>query len=624
MAIAKPLKKLVEEKCTELDDELEQISVTQLETGDEQQVTRTMQKLAGWKLQADAISSLYQEFLTKTALYPLPSGEQTQVCAAVQRTKSALSDIITAAEEEDLKRQLYSLDTSNRGEQVKWPAFSGDVGEDFFKFKKDFIDAAKQNRTSTKNQITKLRENIKGYAKSLIPASITDIDKGLEILEHACGDTMRVVNHRVENLMKVGAWPQDGSKDCYSRQVKWIVRVQALLQEIIDLANTEQSLADVIYNREKLAHILRLFPTFMVDKLARIKGCKEEKYKKIIEKLEEWKLTSQNRELIYGSGSSTASQGQQKGSTKPDPQPLLPTGHINFPQPKKLPTCRICLVLKSQGDTIGLFEKHVSDYATGCPKFASLGTDQRMVTAREAKFCVNCMSKDTKFSWQHNKDCPVKKKKGMYSCKKDSCLLHMWLCSKHQAENREQMEKFDEQLQDKSGVRLVFMTKKKVTPKLLKPVRTSPQTSKSPESPPPTPSSPLPPTPTSPLPPTSPMSFCTMGEKGIKQAVRKMVRLNKKKDPSVETVSPPVGSPLFLFQPVEGLHDPVNVFYDKGCSDAVFRAGIPGTQLRGTLLNKGPFQMGGVGDITTVAEEEWLVQFTRTDKKEQLVRGVTL
>ena len=102
---------------------------------------------------------------------------------------------------------------------MKWPVFSGEVGEDFFKFKKDFLDAAKQNRTSVKNQMTKLKENIKGYAKSLIPNSISDIERGLEILEKACGDTMRVVNHRVENLMKVGAWPQDGTKDCYSKQV---------------------------------------------------------------------------------------------------------------------------------------------------------------------------------------------------------------------------------------------------------------------------------------------------------------------------------------------------------------------------------------------------------------------
>ena len=291
---------MVLEKCSELDKELNQISVTELASGDDQLVTRTVQKLAGWRLQVESVNSLYQELLTKTALHPLASGEQSTVDAAVLRTKSSLADIVTAAEEEDLTRQLYSLDTSNRGEQVKWPVFSGDAGEDYFKFKRDFIDAAKQNRTSSKTQITKLRENIRGYAKSLVPASISDIKKGLEILENACGDTMRVVNHRVDNLMKVGAWPQDGLKECYSKQVKWIIKVQALLQEIIALANTDQDLADVIYNREKLSKILRLFPNFMVDKLAKIMGYKEDKYLKIIKKLGEWKITSQNRELIYG------------------------------------------------------------------------------------------------------------------------------------------------------------------------------------------------------------------------------------------------------------------------------------------------------------------------------------
>ena len=39
--------------------------------------------------------------------------------------------------------------------------FAGDLGEDFFKFKDDFIDAAKQNKTSSRNQIIKLRENLK-------------------------------------------------------------------------------------------------------------------------------------------------------------------------------------------------------------------------------------------------------------------------------------------------------------------------------------------------------------------------------------------------------------------------------------------------------------------------------
>ena len=154
-----------------------------------------------------------------------------------------MANIISVAEEEDLTRQLYSLDTSQRGEQVKWPSFAGDYGEDFFKFKDDFNDASKQNRVSSRNQITKLRENLKGYAKTLIPASVTSIIKAFEILENACEDTIKVVNYRVDCLMKVGAWPQEGLKDCYSKQVKWIIRVQGLLNEIIELADKNEDVS---------------------------------------------------------------------------------------------------------------------------------------------------------------------------------------------------------------------------------------------------------------------------------------------------------------------------------------------------------------------------------------------
>ena len=91
-----------------------------------------------------------------------------------------------------------------------------------------------------------------------------------------------------------------------------------------------------------------------------------------------------------------------------------------------------------------------------------MNIDQRLVIAREAKFCINCMSKDLKYSFQHNRECPVKKKKGLYSCKKSSCLLHMWLCSKHLSDNRDQMEKFDQQIQAKAGIRLTFVSSKVV------------------------------------------------------------------------------------------------------------------------------------------------------------------
>ena len=60
---------------------------------------------------------------------------------------------------------------------------------------------------------------------------------------------MRVVNHRLDNLRNVGPWPPYLTKDYYTKQVKWIVMVQGLLQKIVYLANTNLELGAVIYNR---------------------------------------------------------------------------------------------------------------------------------------------------------------------------------------------------------------------------------------------------------------------------------------------------------------------------------------------------------------------------------------
>ena len=42
----------------------------------------------------------------------------------------------------------------------------------------------------------------------------------------------------------------------------------------------------------------------------------------------------------------------------------------------------------------------------------------------------------------------------------------------------------------------------------------------------------------------------------------------------------------------------MNTFYDTGCSHAVFKSGVPGTELKGQLVAKGPFRIGGVGGLT--------------------------
>ena len=105
------MRKLVIEKCTALDNELELFPADKLKTGDEQLVTRTMLKLAGWRNQMESISVLYQELLTKTAVHKLPEAQKAEVAASFEGTKATLDNVAITAEEEDLRRQLYSLET---------------------------------------------------------------------------------------------------------------------------------------------------------------------------------------------------------------------------------------------------------------------------------------------------------------------------------------------------------------------------------------------------------------------------------------------------------------------------------------------------------------------------------
>ena len=72
LAAAEPVRKSVLEKCKELDEDLEQIHVGELATGEDQLVSRVMFKLSDWRCKLDTISSLFQDFQTRTAVNKCP------------------------------------------------------------------------------------------------------------------------------------------------------------------------------------------------------------------------------------------------------------------------------------------------------------------------------------------------------------------------------------------------------------------------------------------------------------------------------------------------------------------------------------------------------------------------
>ena len=91
-----------------------------------------------------------------------------------------------------------------------------------------------------------------------------------------------------------------------------------------------------------------------------------------------------------------------------------------------------------------------------------------------------------------------------------------------------------------------------------------------------------------------------------------------------EIHSVPEGDPMFLFFRAKGRVNGVNTFFDSGCSTAVFKEGIPGTELRAKIIQTGPFMMNGVGGIKTKANNLWLCSMDLANGDKQFIQGLSV
>ena len=89
--------------------------------------------------------------------------------------------------------------------------------------------------------------------------------------------------------------------------------------------------------------------------------------------------------------------------------PKKSSGHSIFKQPRRVPDCRICVVLEVDGGT-DLYENHISESVVGCPKFQGMTAEERRSVCMRAKLCMKCCDNKIIFDIKHRRDCKVTKK----------------------------------------------------------------------------------------------------------------------------------------------------------------------------------------------------------------------
>ena len=585
-----------------------------LGTASDDKISKLVKKIPKYETTRDKIQKGYEEYLEFTAVHKPDAINHcpTKLNDAVRTAISTADTLIDDLEKEDEDRELATM-VPRKTEKFKWPTFSGKPGESFFKFKEQFFKVAKQNQTSKADQITKLRENLKDFPLTLVPETMLDITEALKRLGDTYGDPQKLVNFEVKKLEKVTMFPNcdDGSFTvCTRSQAEWLLQVETILDELDKMGKDDDASRDlqrVVYGPQTTNTVLGKFPWSLKDKLISAAKIEPDRNKERLvvykEKLKEW---------------SEKALEMDKYDNDPKPQIAKKTNHnqvvftdpkVNpFNPPKPLPSCIVCVELQKK-QQIPPQLGHISAHVTGCPNFIEMDNASRNIMCNSLKLCRQCLKE---YQPGHEKTCMVTaintkavrgRNKYQFTCKETSCLRHMWLCSKHITVNKESMNKRASTLNQDFGLKLVYLLD-----------FGTPATSSSVPSLEASQSQPA----------ESSFPRPKVDQKAFKTAEKKLKKHVRKQEGPVEIVPVPEGDPMFMFQALKGRTEAVFAFYDSGCSNACLQTGVPGDQLKGQVLAKGPFTIEGVNGVLITAQDEWLVHLDREDGRKQELRAVTL
>ena len=452
-------------KCDAIFNDGDELSTKIGEVGDWDEasdltVGRAMRNIKTLKEDLEKIVDVKRSLEDLVATYDLTEDDDVQLSVAdamVDRLSGEVREVIDAIKEQDDVRELYTLDAA-KTDNVKLPTFEGRDNEDFSKFKELVLKAFVQNRVSKADKLAKLREVLRGHAKKLVPESTTNsIDDAWEALEKAFGEPDRLMKSRKEALGKLGSFPKETARGGFQSQVEWFLEFEALLRSIIDLGKKSDGLGMEAFSPSTIRSILGMFSTSLLNKLIECPGQGCSKLEAILKKISEFRSKAQKVLLVKseaapagggGGGGQKDGHGYSRGSNKgSDIQADF--GLIAYKPPRRDDGCRICLALEARGDTNLLYDDHVHNYPTGCPRYMAFSIEERIKIAQEARLCMKCHNPE--YVWKKvdkDHDCPIKPgmSKSRYTCSVPNCTNHMWTCIRHRKDNGDKLKKFKEEI----------------------------------------------------------------------------------------------------------------------------------------------------------------------------------
>ena len=107
-----------------------------------------------------------------------------------------------------------------------------------------------------------------------------------------------------------------------------------------------------------------------------------------------------------------------------------------------------------------LFDNHISNYPSGCPRFISMSISERVKVCKDAKICFRCH--DPSYVWKftdiksNKHKCVSKSTKSRYICQNSNCKMHIWCCATHLPENEGSLKRFQQEIKAKFSLEFCF------------------------------------------------------------------------------------------------------------------------------------------------------------------------
>ena len=184
--------------------------------------------------------------------------------------------------------------------------------------------------------------------------------------------------------------------------------MEAIIKSIIDLGNKSVNMYGEAFNSSVFLSIQKLFPYKEMIELGKIPGdCCPARLKLFLDKIEEYRKEAQMAQLVFDTNSSSGGGlgGNPPGSKNQDRKSSngssgYVTNLVAYKPPKRDEKCRVCNALELTGDTRDLYDNHLHNYITGCPRYIAMTVDERSDICYKARVCRFCH--DPTYIFQNN------------------------------------------------------------------------------------------------------------------------------------------------------------------------------------------------------------------------------